>query len=99
MKKLLLSVLSGILLAISWPTYGFPIFIFAAFVPLLFVERNIRTTYQNTKWRFFGYSFLTFLFWNLIATGWLYYASFFGMLFANLVNTLLMSLVMLIYHI
>jgi apolipoprotein N-acyltransferase len=99
MKNLLLSVLSGILLAISWPTYGFPIFIFAAFVPLLFVERNIRTTYQNTKWRFFGYSFLTFLFWNLIATGWLYYASFFGMLFANLVNTLLMSLVMLFYHI
>lgn len=99
MKNLLLSILSGILLAISWPTYGFPIFIFVAFVPLLFVERDIRTQYQNTKWRFFGYAFLTFLTWNLITTGWLYYASFFGMVFANLVNSLLMSLVVLLYHV
>jgi apolipoprotein N-acyltransferase len=99
MKNLLLSILSGILLAISWPTYGFPIFIFVAFVPLLFVERDIRTQFQNTKWRFFGYAFLTFLTWNLITTGWLYYASFFGMVFANLVNSLLMSLVVLLYHV
>lgn len=99
MKNLLLSILTGILLAISWPTYGFPIFIFIAFVPLLFVERSIRTQFQYTKWRFFGYSFFTFMIWNLITTGWLYYASFFGMVFANLVNSLLMSLVVLLYHV
>ena len=99
MKNLFLAILSGILFSISWTTYGFPIFIFVAFVPLLLVEKNIRTTYKNTKWRVFGYAFLAFLIWNFITTGWLYYADLFGMLFANLVNTLLMSLVFLMYHI
>lgn len=99
MKNLSLALLSGILFSISWPTYGFPIFIFIAFVPLLFIEQNIRTTHKNTKLPLFGYAYLTFLIWNLITTGWLYYADLFGMLFANLVNTLLMSLVFLMYHI
>lgn len=99
MKNLFLAILSGILFSISWTTYGFPIFIFVAFVPLLWVEKNIRITYKNTKWRVFGLAYLTFLIWNFITTGWLFYADLFGMLFANLVNTLLMSLVFLMYHI
>src|SRR5690554_255098 len=99
MKNLSLALLSGILFSISWPTYGFPIFIFIASVPLLFIEQRIRTTQKNTKLPVFGYAYLTFLIWNFITTGWLYYADLFGMLFANLVNTLLMSLVFLMYHI
>src|SRR5690554_324830 len=99
MKNILLAILSGILLAISWPTYGFPIFVFVAFVPLLFVEHNIRITHKNTKLRVFGFAFFTFLIWNLITTGWIYYADLFGMVFANLFNTLMMSLVFLGYHI
>ncbi len=99
MKNVLLVILSGILFSVSWTTYGFPIFIFVAFVPLLFVEQNIRITYKNTKWRVFGYAYLTFLIWNLITTGWIYYADLFGMLFANLFNSLMMSLVFLMYHI
>src|SRR5690606_20419484 len=99
MKNLLLAILSGILLAVSWPTYGFPIFIFVAFVPLLFVERNIRTALKNTKMSVFGLAFLAFLIWNLITTGWIYYADLFGMVFAILFNTVIMSLVFLMYHI
>lgn len=99
MKNFLLAILSGMLFAISWPTYGFPIFIFGAFVPLLFVEKNIRNTYKKTKLSVFAYSFLTFLIWNLCTTSWLYYADVFGMVFANLFNSLLMSFVFLAYHI
>jgi len=99
MKNLSLALLSGILFSISWPTYGFPIFIFIAFVPLLFMEQNIRTTQKNTKWSVFGFAILTFWIWNVISTGWLYYADLFGMIFANFVNSLLMSLVFLLYHI
>lgn len=99
MKNILFALLSGILFSISWPTYGFPIFIFGAFVPLLFVEYKVRTTYKNTKLRVFGLAFLAFLIWNLITTGWIYYADLFGMLFANLFNSLMMSLVFLMYHI
>ncbi|MFA7445360.1 MAG: apolipoprotein N-acyltransferase [Flavobacteriaceae bacterium] len=99
MKYFLLALLSGILFSISWPTYGFPIFIFGAFIPILFVEQNIRTTFKNTKARVFGYAFLTFLIWNFITTGWIYYADLFGMIFAILFNTLMMSLMFLLYHI
>jgi len=99
MKNLSLSILSGILFAIGWPVYGFPIFIFVAFVPLLIAEKSIRNTFKNTKLRIFGLAYLTFLIWNFFTTNWLYYADLFGMLFAVLVNSLLMSLVFLLYHI
>jgi len=100
MKNVLLAILSGVLFAISWPVYGFPIFIFIAFVPLLLAEKNIRnSTYKNKNFRVFGLAYFTFLIWNFFTTNWLYYADLFGMLFAVLVNSLLMSLVFLLYHI
>jgi len=99
MKNILLAILSGVLFAISWPIYGFPIFIFVAFVPLLVAEKNIRVSFKNTKLRVLGLSYITFLIWNFFTTNWLYYADLFGMLFAVLVNSLLMSLVFLLYHI
>lgn len=99
MKNIVLALLTGLLLGVSWPTYGLPIFIFIAFVPLLFAEYRIRTRTENTKWRVFVLSFTAFLVWNLLTTWWLVYAHLFGMLFANIVNALLMALVFLIYHI
>jgi len=99
MKNVLLVILSGFLFAISWPVYGYSIFIFVAFVPLLLVEKKIRLNFKNTKLRIFYLSYITFLIWNFFTTNWLYYADLFGMLFAVLVNSLLMSLVFLLYHI
>lgn len=99
MKNLLLAVLSGILFAISWPTYGFPLFLFLAFVPLLFIEKKIRES--NTKksgFKILGYSYITFIIFNAITTWWLYYATPFGMYFAVLANSLLMSIIFVIYH-
>lgn len=100
MNQFILALLSGILFAISWPTYGFPIFIFIAFVPLLIAEDTI--AHSNTKYKgakIFGLSYLSFLIWNVFTTGWLYYADLIGMLFANLVNSLLMTFVFWLYHI
>jgi len=99
MKEVLLAILSGVLFAISWPVYGFPIFIFVAFLPLLVAEKNIQANFKKTKLRVFGLSYITFLIWNFFTTNWLYYADLFGMLFAVLVNSLLMSLVFLSYHV
>lgn len=45
-----------------------------------------------------GLAYLSFFIWNLITTYWLYFSTPFGMGFAVLVNSLLMSLVFLIYH-
>ena len=93
-NHLLYSVLSGLLLGISWPTYGFTILIFISFVPLLFLENLIR---KKNLIKIFLFSYLSFLIWNSIATWWLVYSSFFGMSFAIIVNSLLMAIVFTSY--
>lgn len=99
MKRLLLALSSGLLLALAWPTYGFPLLLFFGFVPLLLVEHSLRTSdLKRKKWRLFGYAYLTFFIWNLITTSWLRYADLFGASFAILVNSLLMALLILVYH-
>ncbi len=100
MKNLIYALISGVLLAIAWPTYGFPLFIFFAFVPLLLAEFRIRNKSNRwTKIKVFGVSYLSFFIWNLIATYWIYFSTPFGGVFAILANSLLMSLVFLLYHI
>jgi len=99
-KNYLLALLSGILLAISWPTDGFPLFIFIAFVPLLIAENNLRQT--NKKYKNL-HSFLTsyagFLLWNVYTTWWIWNSTAAGAIFALLVNSLLMAIVFQLYHI
>ncbi len=98
MKNTLLAILSGLLLAISWPTYGFPLFLFFSFVPLLLAEHTIRKN-RYSKSQVFGLAYLAFFIWNIIATWWIYNSSGVGMWVAVLVNSLLMTIVFLIYHI
>lgn len=98
-KPIILAILSGLLFALSWPTYGVPIFIFFAFIPLLLAEKKIREKSRSAKQKVLLYSYITFVIWNFITTWWLYFASGFGMFFAVLVNALLMSLLFLLYHI
>ena len=93
---LIYSVLSGILLGLSWPTYGLTIFIFIAFVPLLYLEKLTR---NDSSLKIFSYSYLSFFIWNSIATWWLVYSTFFGMSFAIIINSLLMALVFTSYSI
>ncbi len=95
----LLAIASGLLLAVGWPTYGFPILLFVAFVPLLVVEKRIRLGVQKKKGlKVFITSYITFVTWNAITTWWLWYSTPFGMFFAILVNSLLMALVFLFFH-
>ncbi len=98
MKNLLLAISSGLLLAIGWPTYGFPLLLFIGFVPLLVLEYNIRD-HKYHKSQVFGFAFLALFIWNIIPTWWIYNSTPFGMWFAEIVNTLLMALLFLIYHI
>ena len=95
LKSILLSIISGLLLGLAWPTYGITAFIFIAFIPLLHVAK------YNNKFsiKIFLCFYLTFLIWNIIATSWLYYASLGGVLFAVLVNSLLMTIVFSIFFI
>lgn len=99
MKHLGLALLSATLLTISWPTYGFPLFLFFAFIPLLIIISGyIKTPKKLNGWRVLGWSYITFVIWNFFTTNWLQYADIFGAAFAILVNSFLMSLVILIYY-
>lgn len=100
MKNFFFALLSGMLLALSWPTYGLPILLFIAFVPLLYAEYSLRMKEVSfIKLKLLGLSYLSFFIWNLITTYWLYFSTPFGGAFAVLVNSLLMSVVFIIYHI
>src|SRR5580658_524968 len=96
MKKLhpaLLSALTGLLLYAAWPESPLTLLIFIAFIPLLWLERQgIRRA------RFFGWTYLSMLMWNIGATWWIWNASIPGALGAFLANSLLMCLPWLGFH-
>ncbi|MDR4893293.1 MULTISPECIES: apolipoprotein N-acyltransferase [unclassified Chryseobacterium] len=107
MKYVLLTLISAMLLSVSWPTYGVPFFIFFALVPLLMMEHGISkfSDYKRKSWVVFGLSYLCFVIWNVVTTGWLYGSknpdgshSMMAVLFPVLVNSFLYSLVFQCYH-
>lgn len=107
MKYVLLTLISAMLLSVSWPTYGVPFFIFFALVPLLMLEHGISkfSDYKRKSWMVFGLSYLCFVIWNIVTTGWLYGSknpdgshSMMAVVFPVLVNSLLYSLVFQCYH-
>ncbi len=107
MKYLFPALISGILLALSWPTYGIPFFIFFALVPLLLTEHQIDkfSSLKHKGWNIFGLSYLSFAIWNVFTTGWLYGAknpdgshSLMAVLFPILFNSFMHALVFLCYH-
>lgn len=92
----LLSILSGVLLGVSFPFTGgmFPL-VFVAFVPFLIV--NYQLNKQKIKGRIlirFFCNYFGFVLFNLIATWWIYYASEGGAIMAVLANSLLMAATM-----
>ena len=96
-RNLLLALLSGILFSIGWPTYGFPLFLFFAFVPLFFIEEDFL---QHKKKKFFYfYIYLAFFIWNLLKTWWIYKATPEGGVFAIVVNSLLMATTFWLFHV
>ena len=70
------------------------VLIFFSFVPLLVLETQLR----SSSWKVFGYTYLSMLIWNSMTSWWLWYSSVFGMFFAILVNSLLMTMVFMMYH-
>ena len=93
MKKIFGALLSGLLLAFSWPAIGIFPLIFFAFVPLLILEDKA----ENGK-KIFGYSYISFLVFNIITTYWVWYSTPVGAIFAFLVNSLLMTIAFYVFH-
>lgn len=92
-SKTFLALLSGVLLSLSWPSYGFPYFIFIAFVPLFIIEEQIRKAGVKPLRKVFLYSYLAIFVWNIITTWWIWNSTEFGAIMAIILNSLFMSLI------
>lgn len=104
-QKILLSVSSGVLLSLAWPPLPFFPLLFIGFVPILWLEDACSES-KNSARRFFGYSYLALLIWN-VGTTWWVGATYFGThdistalagVFANTANPLLMCIPLLGFH-
>lgn len=102
-----LSILSAVLLSVSWPTYGVPFFIFVSLVPLLMMEYQIVNTPEliRKSWKVFGGACLSFTVWNIATTGWLYNSqnpdgspALMAVVVPVVVNSLLMASIFQLYH-
>lgn len=99
-RLLLLSLLTGILLSLSWPARGFPFLTLIAFVPLLWVEQTMylnRDRYRPVS--MFFHAWLAFLVFNVSTTWWILYATLPGMVVAMLLNSLFMSIPVGLMHV
>lgn len=98
-QRLLFSVLTGCLLSASWPANGVASLIFLAFVPLLWVEDYFSRKQESTWHSVLGYSYLSFLIWNVLTTYWVWNSTAVGGVLAFTLNSLFMSLVFTLFHI
>ena len=97
-RLLAYSLTTGFLLACSWPVNGFTPLIFISLIPILYVEDLISKDPLAKKYlRLFFYSFIAFLTWNIATTWWIVNSSLPGFIFANLVNSLFYSLILILY--
>ncbi|MEC5142286.1 apolipoprotein N-acyltransferase [Chitinophaga sp. 212800010-3] len=96
MKKpfILLSILSGLLFWLAWPTMPLTPLIFVAFTPLLYISEKV-----HNRWKYFGLIYLAFLIWNVASTWWVGNTTVPASgVFANTFNALLMSIPWLAYR-
>lgn len=97
--KISLALLSGLLIAASWPTNGLTPLIFIAFVPLIFLQDYTTTSQQNNKKDgIFGLSFLTFLVWNSLTTWWVWNSTPAGSIAMISLNSTFMATTFWLYH-
>lgn len=96
--RYLLSVVSGLLLVLSFPYTGSLYFLsFVALVPLLIVEHAIYKARLKSG-KVFLHAFITFLIYNVGTTWWIWYSTSIGAMMAFVANSLLMTLVFYFYH-
>jgi apolipoprotein N-acyltransferase len=97
-QRFLLTLLSGILMTVSFPYTGsLTPLVFISWVPLLMVESCIsRKRYRSGK--VFIHAYLAFLIYNIGTTWWIWNASEGGAIGAFTLNSLLMAITFYLFH-
>jgi len=99
-RLLLMSLVTGLLLALAWPARGIPLFAFIAFIPLLFVESELyKNKDANKSVSFFLYAWGAFFVWNLLTTYWIMFATLPGMITAVVLNSFFMAIPWWLMHV
>ena len=93
-NKLVLSILSGIMLWLSWYPHGFTAIIFIAFVPLFMLSDQLLEKKKGVAfWQGIYTSFPAFLIWNVGVTWWIWNSTPPGAIAAIVLNAFFMSIV------
>ena len=94
-----LSLISGSIFLIAWPTSSLAPLTFIAFVPILILFDSIQNDAKKRKGiRFIFYTYLALLLWNISTTYWVYNSTAAGGIFAMVVNALLMSIPFIFFY-
>ncbi len=89
-----MAAMSGLLLALAWPTWGIAPLAFVGFIPLLWLEGQIA---HGEKGKLFWLSFFAFLIWNVATTWWVWNATP-AATAAWILNALFMATVFYVFH-
>lgn len=101
LRRLLLAIASAAMLILAWPPRTLAPLALIAFIPLLWLIRDIAEDSDSSgrKGRLvFRYSWLTFFLWNITCSWWIYYAHWSGMVASTLFNSTAMALMMVAYY-
>src|SRR3989338_780691 len=94
----LLSIGTSALLFLAWSPMPTTALIFVSWLPLLALENFFFTKQVTGKLKFFFFTYLTFLLWNLFTTWWISKASAGGAVMAITANSLIMCLPFSLFH-
>ena len=99
LKKLTLSLSSGLCFWLAWPVMPLSILIFLVFIPILLIEKDIKDDRSKRKnLRYFLWTYFTFFVWNISTTWWVSNSTLGGAVMMLVLNSFLMSLPMLFYR-
>jgi apolipoprotein N-acyltransferase len=97
-KRVLLSVLSGLLMVVCFPFTGsLTLLVFVAWIPLLFVEQSIHVLKRRSAAVYFQ-ALVTFLLYNVGTTWWIWNADHSGAILAIVLNSIFMAFVFFLFH-
>ena len=97
-KYFLYSCGSAALFYFGFPTMPFFFLLFVAFVPLLLMEHELSQKEAKPFWKIWRCAYNAFVLWNILSTFWVGNTAFAAGIFAILVNSLLMTIPFMLFH-